>query len=540
MSRVAHARTATADSWDSPEGRRYAEQLGLSESGRVALSAGVIYQIYPRSFQDSNGDGIGDLEGIRHRLDYLTDLGVDAVWLSPFYPSPMADFGYDISDYCEIDPMFGTLDDFDRLLSDLHDRDMKLIVDWVPNHTSDEHPWFVESRSSRNSPKRDWYVWADPKPDRSPPNNWESQFGGGAWQWDDHTGQYYLHSFLAVQPDLNWRNPEVEAAMLDTLRFWLNRGVDGFRMDVVAFIMKDPDLRDDPEPPTDEPPRSREHPDVHAMFRTIRAVLDEYDPPRFSIGEIYEPNWQRWASYYGANLDELTMPFNFSLLHAPWNARVFRSLIDACEAAVPAGAWPNYVLGNHDKVRLATRYGPTSVRAAGMLLLALRGTPTLYYGDELGIEQVDIPPELQQDPWGRQMPGMGRDGCRTPMQWDTSPHSGFSTAMPWLPVAGGWQTRNVATQSGTSTLAFYRGMLALRSATPVLATGEYRSFDAPDDCLAFERHDGTDRVAVVINFSTENRHVDLAGTVLLSTVLDREGHVEHLDLRPSEGIVVRL
>jgi len=328
--------------------------------------------------------------------------------------------------------------------------------------------------------------------------------------------------------------------MLDTLRFWLNRGVDGFRMDVVAFIMKDPDLRDDPEPPTDEPPRSREHPDVHAMFRTIRAVLDEYDPPRFSIGEIYEPNWQRWASYYGANLDELTMPFNFSLLHAPWNARVFRSLIDACEAAVPAGAWPNYVLGNHDKVRLATRYGPTSVRAAGMLLLALRGTPTLYYGDELGIEQVDIPPELQQDPWGRQMPGMGRDGCRTPMQWDTSPHSGFSTAMPWLPVAGGWQTRNVATQSGTSTLAFYRGMLALRSATPVLATGEYRSFDAPDDCLAFERHDGTDRVAVVINFSTENRHVDLAGTVLLSTVLDREGRVEHLDLRPSEGIVVRL
>jgi len=500
----------------------------------------VVYQIYPRSFQDSNGDGIGDLEGVRRRLDYLTDLGVGAIWLSPFYPSPMADFGYDVSDYCGVDPMFGTLDDFDRLLTDLHDRDMKLIIDWVPNHTSERHPWFVESRSSRDNPRRDWYTWVDPKPDGTPPNNWRSQFGGGAWQWDEHTGQYYLHSFLAAQPDLNWRNPEVEAAMLDTLRFWLERGVDGFRMDVVAFIMKDPDLCDDPEPPTEELPRSREHPDVHAVFRRIRAVLEEYDPPRFSIGEIYEPNWQRWASYYGGELDELTMPFNFSLLHSPWNARVFRNLVDGCDIAVPPGAWPNYVLGNHDEVRLATRYGSSAARGAAMLLLSLRGTPTLYYGDELGMEEVDISPEDQQDPWGRQMPGMGRDGCRTPMEWNTNPNAGFTTASPWLRVADGWEARNVASQGETSTLAFYRHMLALRKVTPALVMGEYRSFDAPDDCFAFERCHSSERLAVVVNFGGEDRRVDIPGTLLLSTMLDRKGPAEHLDLRPHEGVIVRL
>jgi len=501
---------------------------------------GVIYQIYPRSFQDSNGDGVGDLEGVRQRLDYLTGLGIDAVWLSPFYPSPQADFGYDVSDYCDVDPMFGTLEDFDRLLDDLHDRGMKLIIDWVPNHTSDQHPWFVESRSSRDNPKRDWYVWGDPKRDGSPPNNWQSQFGGVAWQWDEQTSQYYLHSFLAAQPDLNWRNPQVESAMLDTLRFWLDRGVDGFRMDVVAFIMKDPDLRDDPEPPTDEHPRSREHDDVHTAFRRIGAVLDEYEPARFSIGEIYEPDWLRWASYYGRNLDELTMPFNFTLLHAPWNARVFRNLVDSCDAAVPVGAWPNYVLGNHDEIRLSTRYGRGAARSAGMLLLTLRGTPTLYYGDELGIPQVDIPPKEQQDPWGRRVLGMGRDGCRTPMEWDSSPNAGFTAGEPWLAVAGGWQARNVDSQDEASSLAFYRRMLRLRRESPALTVGEYRSLDAPQGCFVFVRSTTGERLAVAINFELENRPLDLSGEVLLSTGMDRAGYVEHLELRPNEGIILRL
>ncbi len=499
-----------------------------------------IYQIYPRSFQDSNGDGIGDLEGIRQRLDYLTDLGVDAVWLSPFYPSPQADFGYDISDYCDVDPMFGTLDDFDRMLSDMHDRDMKLVIDWVPNHTSDRHAWFVEARSSRDNPKRDWYVWADAKPDGSPPNNWRSNFGGSAWAWDEATGQYYLHSFLKAQPDLNWRNPEVQDAMFDTLRFWSDRGVDGFRMDVVTFIMKDPELRDDPEPPTDEPSNSKGHPDVHAMFRRIRTVLDEYDPPRFSIGEIHEPDWERWASYYGADLDELTMPFNFSLLHAPWNPRVFRRLADACDAAVPAGAWPNYVLGNHDERRLATRYGPGHARVAGMMLLSLRGTPTMYYGDELGIPQADVPPEEQQDPWGRQMPGFGRDGCRTPMEWDLGPSAGFTTGTPWLSLSPGWETRAVSVEGAGSIRDFYRQMLSLRRATPALTIGNYHSLDAPDGCFMFERTDGEETLRIVLNFGDAKCHIDVSGMILLSTRLDVAGQVERLDLRPYEGIIVRL
>jgi alpha-glucosidase len=500
----------------------------------------VVYQIYPRSFQDSNGDGIGDLEGIRSRLGYVTDLGVDAVWLSPFYPSPMVDCGYDVSDYCDVDPVFGTLEDFDRLLAEVHDRGMKMIIDWVPNHTSVQHPWFVQSRSSRENPKRNWYMWADPKPDGSPPNNWQSRFGGGAWEWDEATGQYYLHSFLTAQPDLNWRNPDVVAAMLDTLRFWSDRGVDGFRMDVVAYIMKDPELRDDPEPPTDEPPRSREHADVHDMFRRIRAVLDEYDPPRFSIGEIHEPDWERWASYHGRNLDELHMPFNFSLIHAPWNAAVARRLVDGCDGAVPHGAWPNYVLGNHDEVRLATRYGPASVRVAGMLLLTVRGMPTLYYGDELGIEQADIPPDLRRDLWGRQVPGRGRDGCRTPMEWDAGQNAGFSTATPWLPLSDGWQTRNVAVQGDDSTLGFYRQMLALRRQTGAFRTGAYRSLDGPDGCFVFERSDGTDRYVVALNFGEPTRQVDVAGTMVLSTRLDRSGPVDRPDVRPHEGFIVRL
>ena len=360
---------------------------------------GVIYQIYPRSFADSNGDGVGDLQGIIGRLDYLSDtLGVDAIWLSPHYPSPQDDFGYDVSDYSGVDPMYGDLADFDLLVKEAHARNLRVIVDYVINHSSDRHPWFLESAADRINPKRDWYVWRDGKSDESPPNNWPAFFGGPAWTQHPATGQHYLHSFLASQPDLNWRNPELERAMLDVLRFWMERGVDGFRIDVAARAMKDPYLRDNPPAPVVDP-RSYKfnpewaatehihdgaHPDTHALFRKLRKVLDEF-PERYSVGEIHDWDWERWASYYGAG-DELHMPFNFALLPAGIRAPLIWAVADGMESSLPPGAWPNWVAGNHDEQRIATRLGGLpQARAMAVLLLTLRGTPTLYYGDELGM-----------------------------------------------------------------------------------------------------------------------------------------------------------
>ncbi|MEJ5224193.1 MAG: alpha-amylase family glycosyl hydrolase, partial [Anaerolineales bacterium] len=369
---------------------------------------GVVYQVYPRSFKDTNADGIGDLNGIIEKLDYLHDLGIQAIWLSPFYPSPMADFGYDVADYCNVDPLFGTLDDFDRLVAGAHQRGIKIIIDWVPNHTSDQHPWFRESRASRDNPKRDWYIWRDARPDGSLPNNWGSFFGGPAWTFDPLTGQYYLHQFVKEQPDLNWRNPQVRAAMYDTLRFWLRRGVDGFRMDVIGLIIKDKDLRDNPLnphadpnlPPNDLHGRlihryNMDQDEVHPILREIRAVLDEFDD-RCAIGELWG-EYDRWVRYYGQHGEELHLPFNFRLMWEPWQAAAMRRSVDAMEAALPPFAWPNYVLGNHDQPRLATRFGgQAQARLAAMMLLTLRGTPTLYYGDELGMENGVIPPEKIQ------------------------------------------------------------------------------------------------------------------------------------------------
>src|SRR5215467_3925830 len=334
---------------------------------------GVIYQIYPRSFKDSNGDGIGDLQGILAQLDYLTWLGVDAFWISPFYPSPMVDFGYDVSNYTSVDPIFGDLETFDALVQEAHQRNLNVIIDFVINHTSDQHPWFLEARASRSSPKRDWYVWADAKSDGSPPNNWLSMFGGSAWEWDA-TGQYYLHSFDKRQPDLNWRNPQVKAAMFDVARFWLERGVDGFRIDAAHFIMKDPQLRSNP--PNTSGARvmhkpmgnydlqlhlhDKGHEDVHDIYRDLRQLLDTYsvERPKLIIGEMHIFNLEEWASYYGANLDEMHMPFNFGLLLAGWNASTIRQSIDDYEAILSPAAWPNYVLGNHDELRIASRIGP--------------------------------------------------------------------------------------------------------------------------------------------------------------------------------------
>ncbi len=523
--------------------------------------SGVIYQIYPRSFQDSDGDGVGDLAGIEQRLDYLAGvLGVDAVWLSPFYPSPMRDFGYDVADYCAVDPLFGDLSDFDRLLEAAHRRGLEVIVDLVPNHTSDEHPWFRASRSSRDDPKREWYVWADASSDGSPPNNWLAVFGGSAWEWDEATGQYYLHSFLPEQPDLNWRNPEVEAAIHDVMRFWLDRGVDGFRIDVAAFLMKDPQFRDNPvlEAPADtgfkqlaeydlqHHVHDQGHPDIHGVFRRLRRLVDGYAPPRVTVGEIHDFDFGRWATYYGSG-DELHMPFNFSLLYADWDASQFRALVDRMERALPEGAWPNYVLGNHDEPRLASRYGPPHARVAAMMLLTLRGTPTLYYGDELGLSEVEIPPADARDPWGLRVPGLGRDGCRTPMPWDREPRAGFTEpgVRPWLPLGPGAGDRSVAAQleDPRSLLNLYRRLLKVRREHPALQTGSYAPLDVPAGCFAYRREEGSGRALVVaLNFTDRPMRVPGVGPgrLLLSTELDGDGPIETAELRPDEGILVEV
>ena len=529
---------------------------------------GTVYQIYPRSFADSNDDGVGDLQGVIDHLDYLNDgtpdsLGVDAIWLSPIYPSPMADFGYDVADYCDIDPLFGDLATFDRLVAEAHRRGMKIIIDWVPNHSSDQHPWFIESRSSRDNPKRDWYIWRDAKPDGLLPNNWGSFFGGPAWTFDDKTGQYYMHQFVKEQPELNWRNPEVERAMYETLRFWLRRGVDGFRMDVIGLIIKDEALRDNPPNPNADPnlpendlfsrliqKYNLDQDDVHPYIRRIRGVLDEFDD-RCGIGELFGP-LDRWMRYYGDNGDGLQLPFNFRLMHQPWQASAMRASVDELEAALPDFAWPNYVLGNHDQPRLATRFGgQAQARLAAMLLLTLRGTSTLYYGDELGMENGRIPPEKIQDPQGVNLGAeRSRDVCRTPMQWNASKNAGFSNSEPWLPVSDDFQTRNVAAQEKDSASIYnlYRRLLWIRRETPALMGGSYQvvGVDAPD-CFVYVRQLGEEKYLIVLNFSGEPVSLAIpgggSGQLILTTYLDQDGKtiaLDQLNLRPHEGLLLRL
>jgi alpha-glucosidase len=541
-----------------------------TENKYLWWQTGVIYQIYPRSFKDTTGNGVGDLAGIIKKLDYLSStLGVDAIWLSPFYPSPMADFGYDVSDYTDVDPLFGDLATFDQLVAQAHRRDLKIIIDLVPNHTSDQHPWFQESRSSRDNPKRDWYIWVDPRADGSPPNNWLSVFGGSAWEWDETTRQYCLHSFLKEQPDLNWRNPEVKAAMFDVVRFWLERGVDGFRIDVAHYIMKDPQLRDNP--PNPSPGKSihlplseydyqlhlhdKGHPDVHGIYRQFRQLLDAYsaDRPRMAVGEIHIFDWKEWATYYGEHLDELHMPFNFALLRSPWTPQLARQVVDSLEAALPPGAWPNYVLGNHDEPRLASRIGRQQARVAAMLLLTLRGTPTLYYGDEIGMMDVPIPAHLRQDPYGQRVPGMGRDPCRTPMQWQDAPYAGCmppETPNPWLPLADDYHTVNVQDELAdpTSILNLYRRLLDYRKAHPVLQRGDYQPVvPTSSNCFVYLRQiKGADRTLVALNFSSDEVYLNLSqfgtGKLVISTHLDRTESVDvsNLLLRGDEGVVIEL
>ena len=520
---------------------------------------GIIYQIYPRSFQDSNGDGIGDLRGITQRLPYLKELGVDAIWLSPIFPSPMADFGYDISDYTDIDPLFGSLDDFDALLAAAHSQGLKVILDLVPNHTSDRHPWFLESRASRRNRKRDWYLWRDSAANGGPPNNWLSVFGGSAWEYDGATGQYYYHAFLAAQPDLNWRNPAVRAAIYEVMRFWLRRGVYGFRVDVVWHLIKDNEFRDNPANadfrPTD-PPYHRlvplytaDRPEIHDVIAEMRGVADEF-PDRVLIGEIYLP-LERLVAYYGRDLAGMHLPFNFSLLSTSWDASSIARLIAEYEAALPAGGWPNWVLGNHDRPRIASRVGSEQARIAAMLLLTLRGTPTVYYGDEIAMREVAIAPAQVCDPLGKNIPGRGfsRDGCRTPMRWDNTAHAGFSTADPWLPLGSTFDKDSVVDQrrDKTSMHQLHRCLIDLRRKRAALLFGSYGRVVAEGNLLAFTRELGRERLLIALNFGAEPVAAklgsgELAGRILISSAGDRvnEPVRNSVKLRAHEGTVVDL
>lgn len=528
-------------------------------------NSAVVYQIYPWSFADANGDGVGDLAGISSRLEYLVELGVDAIWLSPFYTSPMRDFGYDVADYCDVDPRFGTVADAEKLFAQVHALGLRVIVDVVPNHSSSDHPWFVESRSSRADAKRDWYVWRDGDPQREDgrPNNWLSVFGGPAWTFDDTTEAWYLHSFLPEQPDLNWRNPEVQDAFDGVLRCWLDLGVDGFRVDVAHFMMKDPELRDDPpaaranedfyKPVGDYGSlihtHSIGHPDNLRIYQRWRSVMNEYGPDRYMVCEIHDFSENRGMRWLGDG-DGMSHPFNFSLLKVPWDAAAVQATIDSYEAAVDRtpGATGNWVLGNHDEHRIATRVGADRTRAAAVLLLTLRGTTTLYYGDELAMADVEIPPEAERDPWGMRVPGLGlgRDPQRTPMLWDDGPNGGFSPpdVVTWLPVGTQATTHSVSVQRDdpASTLSLYRQLLALRHRELALRQGGYTRVDAAGDVVVYQRGAGDDALLVAVNFLDVAVVTELlTGELVLSSMWGAVHPAgEALALGPYEAIIASL
>ena len=526
--------------------------------------SGIVYQIYPRSFADSDGDGIGDLRGIIARLDYLNDgtpesLGVDAIWISPFYPSPMADFGYDVADHTNVHELFGTLSDFDELRKEAHRRGIKVVIDWVPNHTSHRHPWFAESRASRQSAKRDWYVWRDPSSDGGPPNNWKSTFGDGApaWTYEEATKQYYLHSFLPQQPDLNWDNPEVEAAMHDVLRFWLDRGVDGFRIDVVHKIGKDPELADNPfevvKPVAGYAERRHDQDwsQVHERLRSIRKVADDYENKAL-IGEVYLLDQRRLIDYINSG-DQLHLVHNFVFLHLPWDASAFRQTVDAFEELASQSAWPAWFLNNHDHSRVATRFdedghGRERSRVAAMLVLTLRGTPFVYQGEELGLQDTFIPT-------GSAVDVDGRDPVRTPFPWEppsvAGSGAGFTFGEPWLPLTDDAERLSAAVQSSdpNSMLSLYRRLIWYRRRSPALQVGSYRSVDAGTELYAYTREAEGVRLLVVLNFSSSAQKVLGAARELGSGHLEvstdpgrKNASVElgDVELQENEGVILRL
>lgn len=472
---------------------------------------GVIYQIYPRSFMDSNHDGIGDLPGILSRLDYLTSLGVDAIWLSPIYPSPDVDFGYDVSNYMDIDPKYGNMEDFEGLVSEAHKRNIRIILDLVFNHTSNQHPWFVRSRSSRDDPYRDWYIWRPAKENGKLPNNWQSIFGGSGWEFDPKTNEYYFHMFAKEQPDLNWRNPDVRKAILDVFRFWLDKGVDGFRLDVFNGYFKDADLKDNPPALGIRGFDRQKHvydcdqPEMFPLLQEIRELLDQYGE-RYAVGETFLSTPEKAVSYTGSDL--LHAAFNFELLNQPWNARRITKAIQKWENLNQTEHWPNHVLNNHDQPRTGTRYhfkDDRLLKTAAMMMFTLRGTPFLYYGEEIGMRDIHLSRSEILDPPGRKFWPfyIGRDGCRGPMQWSKDLFAGFSDSKPWLPLNPDHPDRNVEHQQKDpdSLLNFYKQLIHLRRSMPILQHGSMRLLTSfPGQILVYLREVEGTRVLILLNF----------------------------------------
>jgi alpha-glucosidase len=533
--------------------------------GRAWWRDAVIYEIYPRSFDDSNGDGIGDLNGITSRLDYLKDLGVDAIWITPCFPSPQVDFGYDISDYVNIDPMYGTLRDFDRLVGEAKKRNIRVILDFVINHTSDQHPWFTDSKSSRASAHRDWYIWRDGKGPGQPPNNWLSTFGLSAWKYDPTTKQYYYHYFYPEQPDLNWRNFAVENAMFDVTRFWYKRGVAGFRLDAVDVLFEDPNLTDNPVlPGTDkfgrpnmEEKYNKKLPEVHLVLQRLRRVADQYGA--VLIGETWTSNIEELEQYYGENGNELELPMDLMLTDLPFSAQAFRKHIRAVDAA---HGWPTYVITNHDIPRSYSRYGDGAhnddiAKLMAAFYLTLRGTAIMYYGEEIGMENND--PKRKEDVkdpigilgWPREK---GRDGERTPMQWNGDRNAGFTTGKPWLPVPVSAKTHNVEAESTdpNSVLSFYKQVIRLRKTEPPLLDGAYIPLNESDpNVLSYLRRSKAGTVLVVLNFSAraQNASFDLGKQglasakvkpILLNASTVRGGALKTVELQPYGVLVGRI
>jgi alpha-glucosidase len=534
------------------------------------IKTSVVYHLYVRSFKDSHGDGVGDLRGIIEKLDYLagesaSSLGVNAIWLSPIYLSPMADCGYDVADHTQIDPLFGSLADFDELIKKAHQHDVKILMDFIPNHTSSEHQWFKNSSRSRNNPKREWYLWQDPQPDGSPPSNWLSVFGGSAWQWDEATGQYYLHTFDSQQPDLNWRNPEVVEAMMAVFRFWLDRGVDGFRIDAYDYLFKDPLGRDEPSNPEyDSKVQARYYslqhlytfglPETLEVLKQFTAILDEYGH-KFMITEVYAAP-DRLLELYRTINKEWYSTFNFSLITQPWKASVHKKMIDDFDRQLGPDHLPSYVLGNHDNQRLASRIGRAQARNAAILLFTLRGLPFIYYGDELGMTDGEIPPEKVHDTFEIHAPGLGlgRDPERTPMQWDATKFAGFSMTEPWLPVNDDYPIFNVEAEAGESDsfLKLYQKLIDLKLTAPALLSGEYQSLASNNiSVFAFVRTHDQQRIVVVLNYSARPQKISLPSSPLLGSkqgrvVIDSLGIYEgqlvkditKLSLQPNQGLVI--
>lgn len=519
----------------------------------------VTYQIYPRSFYDTNGDGVGDLRGIIEKLDYLrgtkNSLGVDAVWISPFFKSPMQDFGYDISDFCAVDALFGNMADFDELLEKAHARGLRVMIDLVPNHTSSQHPWFQEAKSSKQNPKRDWYVWADPDENGHPPSNWLSVFGGSAWEFDKASGQYYLHTFLPSQPDLNWQNPEVRRAIQNVMRFWFDKGVDGFRIDSVYWLSKDYSFQDDPPNPYYDPSShvfydsllhicSREGPKLYAYLQELADTAAEYGD-KVLVTEAY-PEMQKdqghYLRFYQNVNPKVLSPFNFNLIHLPWQAVAFKRYIDYFQAQLTPDYTPVYVLGNHDSPRVVSRIGLPQARAAAVMQLCLPGAQFIYYGEELGMENVDVPLAKNHDPvfrtdWGNKP--MSRDPVRTPMQWSNDQYAGFSSVEPWLPVDTDFRSRNVGaeTQNPASMLSLYRKLIKLRHNSPALCYGSYEPLDTQHSSVyGFSRRVPNETLAILINFGAEPCSVQYSGKIIISSVDKPKAKT----LQAYEGRVVRI